>query len=109
MKGLASLSLALLAAVCLAQAGCGRGVESGKSGEELFLTHCSGCHPDGGNVKYPRKSLDRMTLAANGITTPAGIVAKMRRPGPGMKTFDRQTISDADARKVAEYILATFR
>lgn len=102
--------LAALATVCLAQEGCGGASrESGKSGEQLFMTHCSGCHPDGGNVKHPQKTLDRMTLAANGITTPAGIVAKMRHPGPGMKAFDRQTISDADARKVAGYILATFK
>lgn len=99
-------------AICMTlQAGCNgkasRG--SGKSGEELFLIHCSGCHPNGGNVKYPPKSLDRMTLAANGITTPAGIVAKMRRPGPGMKPFDREAVSDADARKVAEYVLETFK
>jgi len=50
-----------------------------------------------------------MTLAANGITAPREIVAKMRHPDPGMKMFDRQTISDADALKVAEYVLATFR
>lgn len=110
--GLYRLSPALLLVVCVTlQAGCdGKGSRgSGKSGEELFMIHCSGCHPNGGNVKYPQKSLDRMTLAANGITTPAGIVAKMRHPGPGMKPFDREAVSDADARKVAEYILDTFK
>ncbi|HEY6871173.1 MAG TPA: c-type cytochrome [Geobacteraceae bacterium] len=110
MKGpVPSLGLALLAAVCLVPAGCGRGPESGKSGETLFMIHCSGCHPEGGNVKYPRKSLDRMTLTANGITTPQQIVHLMRHPGAGMKEFDRGTISDADARKVAEYVLAAFK
>jgi cytochrome c6 len=104
------LFLLPLAAICLGQGGCGgRGSESGKSGEALFAIHCSGCHPGGGNVKYPQKSLDRMTLAANGITTPQQIIQLMRHPGRGMKTFDRTTISDADARKVAEYVLATFR
>jgi cytochrome c6 len=104
------LFLLALAAICLGQGGCGgRGRESGKSGEALFAIHCSGCHPGGGNVKYPQKSLDRMTLAANGITIPQQIIQLMRHPGRGMKTFDRTTISDADARKVAEYVLATFR
>jgi cytochrome c6 len=111
VKGLRTgLCLLALAAVCLAQLGCGgRGRESGKSGEALFTIHCSGCHQSGGNVKYPQKSLDRMTLAANGITTPQQIIQLMRRPGSGMKEFDRATLSDADARKVAEYVLATFK
>ena len=73
------------------------------------MVHCSGCHPGGGNAKYPQKSLDRMTLAANGITTPQLIVYLMRHPGRGMKAFGRETLSDADARKVAEYVLATFK
>jgi cytochrome c6 len=93
-------------------AACSGGPErggSGLSGGELFLRHCSGCHPDGGNSKYPQKTLDRFTLAANGIHTAADIVAKMRNPGQGMTRFDRQTIGDADARKIAEYILATFK
>ena len=102
--------LAALATVCMTvSVGCEGEKASGRSGEELFMVHCSGCHPDGGNVKYPQKSLDRMTLAANGITTPQQIVSLMRHPGQGMKTFDRRTISDPDARKVAEYVMATFR
>jgi cytochrome c6 len=104
------LPLLVVTAVCLVQVGCRTGGrESGQSGQEIFLIHCSGCHPNGGNVIYPQKTLDRMTLAANGITTTAGIVAKMRHPDAGMKQFDRETISDADAGMVAEYILATFK
>jgi cytochrome c6 len=104
------LPLMMLTAVCLVQAGCRTGDrESGQSGQELFMIHCSGCHPNGGNVVYPQKTLDRMTLAANGITTPAGIVAKMRHPDAGMKQFDREAISDDDAGKVAKYILAAFK
>ena len=111
MKGSGTgLFLLALVAVCLAQLGCGGGGwESGMSGEALFTIHCSGCHSGGGNVKYPQKSLDRMTLAANGITTPQQIVQLMRHPGRGMQPFDRATLSDADARKIAEYVLATFK
>ena len=107
MKGLFLLALATAS---LVQGGCGGSSrQSGKSGEALFTIHCSGCHPNGGNVKYPQKSLDRMTLAANGITTPNQIIQLMRHPGGGMKAFGRSAISDADARKVAEYVLATFK
>ncbi|RII29037.1 MAG: cytochrome C [Geobacter sp.] len=83
--------------------------ESGLSGEELFLRHCSGCHPEGGNSKYPRKSLDRFTLAANGIHTADDIVDVMRHPDQGMTRFDRRTIGDADARKIAGYVLTAFK
>lgn len=81
----------------------------GLSGEALFAENCATCHPDGGNVLYPQKSLQRQTLSANGITSPAEIVARMRNPGPRMKRFDRSELSDADARKIADYVLATFR
>jgi hypothetical protein len=33
----------------------------------------------------------------------------MRHPDAGMKQFDRWTISDSDARKVAEYIFTAFK
>lgn len=105
-------TLAVLAiVVALVQGGCSGTTppDSGKSGQELFRIHCSGCHPNGGNVIYPQKTLDRMTLAANGITGPEGIVAVMRKPGRGMKEFDRRTVSERDALKIAEYVLATFR
>ncbi len=86
------------------------GVQSGGGdGEALFLRNCSPCHPNGSNILFPQKNLQRMTLAANGITTPDHIIAKMRHPGPRMRRFDKGDLSDAEARKIAEYILATFR
>ncbi|WP_328745476.1 c-type cytochrome [Geomonas anaerohicana] len=78
-------------------------------GAQLFKERCAACHPDGGNVINPKKTLHGGVLADHGITTPAGIVARMRTPGPGMTRFDQGTIPDADARLIAEYILATFR
>jgi cytochrome c6 len=81
----------------------------GESGAALFAANCATCHPNGSNVINPSKSLLRLTLAANGITTPEGIVHRMRNPGPGMKRFDPAELSDEDARKIAAYILATFR
>jgi cytochrome c6 len=33
----------------------------------------------------------------------------MRKPGPGMNTFDVKTIPDKDAKEIAEYIMKTFK
>ncbi|MCL4492757.1 MAG: c-type cytochrome [Nitrospirae bacterium] len=81
----------------------------GKSGEELFKTHCSVCHPSGGNIINPRKTLRKGDREANSVKTPADIVGKMRNPGPGMTRFDKKTIPDADAKKIADYIVNTFK
>ena len=106
VRGVVVVALAWGLAAC--SGGADRG-GSGLSGRELFLRHCSGCHPEGGNSKYPGKSLDRFTLAANGIRTADDIVAVMRHPEQGMTLFDRRTVGDADARKIAEYVLTAFR
>jgi len=79
------------------------------SGEELFKKHCSACHPDGGNVINPKKTLSKKSLAKNGIKDPQAIVKTMRNPGPGMAKFDKGTVSDKDAKAIAEYILKTFK
>ena len=81
----------------------------GKSGEELFRVHCSVCHPDGGNIVNQQKTLHKKALAANKITKPGDIVNKMRHPGPGMTQFDKKTVTDDDAKKIADYILKTFK
>jgi cytochrome c6 len=81
----------------------------GKAGEALFKQHCEICHPDGGNIINPSLTLRSKELAAHGITKPEGIINKMRNPGPGMTKFDEKTIPDAEAKKIAEYILDTFK
>jgi len=82
--------------------------EAGIRGEELFKQHCFPCHPDGGNVINPQKTLHKKDREANGVKTASDIVSKMRNPGPGMTKFDEQTIPDADAKEIAEYGLKTF-
>jgi cytochrome c6 len=88
------------------------------SGESLFKQNCSPCHPNGGNILNPKKTLHRKDREANNIKTAADIVRKMRNPGPvpdhpqdwsGMKMFDKDKISDEDALKIANYILKTFK
>lgn len=78
-------------------------------GGQLFKERCAPCHPNGGNVLTPGKTLHAGVLADHGITTPDDVVKKMRNPGPGMARFDETTIPDADARLIAAYVLATFR
>lgn len=83
--------------------------EAGKSGEELFKANCAPCHPDGSNIINPKKTLHKKDRDANGIKSAEDIVGKMRNPGEGMTRFDKTTISEEDAGKIAKYILKTFK
>lgn len=80
-----------------------------QSGEELFRQFCHNCHPDGGNVSDPKRTLRGSALRRNHITRPEDIVRIMRKPLSRMIRFDAETISDKDARRIAEYVLTTFR
>jgi cytochrome c6 len=79
------------------------------AGALAFEANCSECHPRGTNAVTPAKDLRTSTLKANGILTAKDIVAKMRKPGPGMTKFDPQDLSDQEAQEIAEYVLATFK
>jgi len=83
--------------------------ESGSTGEHLFKNNCAVCHRDGGNVINPEKTLHKEDLDESGIKTPEDIVKIMRNPGPGMRKFSEMDISDEDAKKIAEYVLETFK
>ena len=89
--------------------GSAKETAKGNSGEALFRQHCSACHPDGGNIVNAQKTLHKKELSANKIKKPGDIVTKMRHPGPGMTAFDKKTVTDADAKKIADYILKTFK
>jgi cytochrome c6 len=82
--------------------------ESG-SGEALFKQYCFSCHPDGGNVSDPGRPLYGAVLKRNRITTPEDVVRIMRHPLSRMIRFDVSTLSDKDARAIAEYVLITFK
>ena len=77
-------------------------------GEALFRQFCANCHPDGANVSDPARNLHRSTLRANGINKPEDIIRIMRHPISRMLRFDQSTLSDQDARAIAEYVLETF-
>lgn len=74
-----------------------------------FEKHCASCHSGGGNIVNPAKTIKKGDLNKAGIKTWKDIVAKMRKPGPGMTEFDKQTIPDKNAKAIAEYILKTFK
>ncbi len=95
--------------VCLsaAFAAAGSGKETG-AGKELFMKHCAACHPDGGNIINAQKTLHKKDLTANNIKSAKDIIGKMRNPGAGMSQFDKNTVSDKEAKEIAEYILKTF-
>ena len=79
-----------------------------KTGEELFKQFCATCHPDGGNVSDPQRNLRRLTLQDHHITRPEDVIRIMRHPIARMITFDQSTLSEQDARAIAEYVLTAF-
>jgi cytochrome c6 len=106
----------LIAAVALLAVGsfATAGLADTKKGEKIdgakeFKEHCAVCHPNGGNIINPKKPLDKKSLAANKVKTTKDIINTMRNPGPGMTKFDAKTISDKEAKAIADYILKTFK
>lgn len=99
------VSIALCLSVAYAAAGS---TKDTKAGQELFMKHCSSCHPDGGNIINPEKTLHKKDRMTNNIKSAQDIIGKMRNPGSGMLQFDKKTLSDKDAKEIAEYILKTF-
>ena len=77
-------------------------------GEVKFKEQCAVCHPNGGNIINPKKTLMKASREVNNIKTAADIIKNMRNPGPGMTKFDEKTISNADAQAIADYILKIF-
>jgi cytochrome c6 len=77
-------------------------------GEMEFKEHCALCHPDGGNIINPKKTLHKKDLEANNVKAAADIVKLMRKPGPGMTTFDEKAITNKEAHEIAEYIRKAF-
>src|SRR5512139_3116204 len=105
------LAVPALGAVVFLFVMTGFAVEAKKemSGQTEFKEHCAACHPDGGNIINPQRTLHKKDREAHGVKTAQDIIKKMRNPGPGMTAFDEKTIPDKEAKKIAEYILKTFK
>jgi cytochrome c6 len=109
MKKPLSLALSLTLATALASSALSAEKKQEPSGEALFKEKCAACHPDGGNIINPHKTLKKKDLAANKLTDPKKFVAYLRKPGPGMNAFDAKSLPDRDATAVATYVLKTFK
>jgi cytochrome c6 len=90
-------------------AGLNAAEKKDSNGAKLFQQHCAACHPNGGNIIKPAMTLHKKEMDANGVKTAKDVVGKMRNPGPGMTRFDAKTVSDKDAKEIAEYVLNTFK
>ena len=101
--------LAVSVGLILPASGLYAAVKTESKGAALFQQHCAACHPDGGNIIKPALTLHKKDMDAHGVKTADAIVGKMRNPGPGMTRFDAKTISDKDAKEIAEYIRTTFK
>lgn len=77
-------------------------VAAGSGEETLFKSMCAPCHPDGGNIIKPAKTLKR-------IKNSSRIIKKVRTGGGGMPSFDTKAISDTDVKQLADYIIKTFK
>lgn len=71
-------------------------------GEAIFKMKCASCHPDGGNIMKPKATL-------KGIKNSKKIITQVRKGGGGMPAFDTKSVSDADAKLLADYIIKTFK
>jgi cytochrome c6 len=111
--------LILTVSVCLfATAPFAKDRPKGKSGAELFSHFCVECHPDGGNLLDPKKTLRKADREVNNIMTAEDIINKIWNVGPfamhpesrlTMKRFNPATIPYEDALAIANYIKETFK
>jgi cytochrome c6 len=93
----------------MSAASAGEPAATANAGEKLFTQQCAVCHPQGGNIINPRKTLSKKILAANNIKTEADIIKIMRNAAAGMTKFDAAAIADEDAKMIARYIMGTFK
>jgi cytochrome c6 len=110
MKPLTKIAVLVVSvALGLPAAGLNAAEKKDSNGAKLFQQKCAACHPDGGNIIKPAMTLHKKDMDANGVKTVNDIVGKMRNPGPGMSRFDAKTVSDKDAKEIAQYVLNTFK
>jgi cytochrome c6 len=101
--------LVVTVGLVLPAAGLNAAEKKESAGAKLYQQHCAACHPDGGNIIKPALTLRKKDMDARGVKTAEDIVGKMRNPGPGMTRFDAKTVSDKDAKEIAQYILQAYK
>ena len=103
------LSVVSVVATLTLMATAGFAAQGKPDGKAGFDKYCASCHPAGGNSVNPAKTLKKGDLAKSGIKNSKDLIAKMRKPGPGMTAFDAKTIPEKEAKAIADYILKTFK
>ena len=110
MKKRIVATVAILTVGLFATSGLADTKKEGKiDGKKEFEEHCVVCHLNGGNTITLSKTLSKKDREANGVKSAKDVIAKMRKPGPGMTAFDKKAVSDKEAKAIAEYILKTFK
>ena len=108
MKKIVIAAAVVLIIVCMAVAVFAQKSAGNSYGETKFKQMCAVCHPGGGNIVNPKKTLHKKDREANNIKTVKDIMRLVRKPGPGMTIFNEQSLSDKDAKAIAKYVIATF-
>ena len=102
---------AMLSAVIFLATGLGVAwaADDKPSGESLFNRYCVSCHPGGGNIMTPQRTLFRIDRESRGLKTTAELVRFIRHPSGRMPKFDRGQLSDKEAEKIGAYVISTFK
>lgn len=77
-----------------------------QAGMQLFNNHCLSCHPKGGNVINPAKPILNSAKTDN-FNDFLAFIRQSQQPGyvrREMPSFSSQALSDADAKKLYQYI-----
>lgn len=72
-----------------------------KAGELVFSSHCSGCHPHGGNVIKPNRPVKNSDKLVDFKT----FLSWIRAPKAPMPAFPSSSISDKSAHELYQYIV----
>jgi cytochrome c6 len=74
------------------------------SGEQVFQTHCEGCHVNGGNIIRRGKTLKLNALQRNGMDSLEAIAQIVTNGKNNMSAF-RDRLTDEQIQDVAAYVL----
>ena len=74
-----------------------------KSGQDLFIQNCSGCHINGGNIIRRGKTLKLSALKRNGLDDPEAI-ARVARIGIGSMSGYAELLGEGGDQLVANWI-----
>ena len=97
------LIVAIVMPLFLLATGMGIGQETGSEGKgrETFAMNCSPCHPQGGNLIKPEKTIK----GSKKLTNPKALLEWIRKSVASMPVFPAARISDKQAEELYLYIV----